>query len=116
MFMCVEECFFGCVDASMDGDSSFAVMSSTDPLECLFSCRGRHTICALVTGVQTFALPVCTAAASARCHGHDAVPCASGAVRSPAAARLAMVLERSEARRAGQECVSTCRSRWSPYN
>src|SRR3546814_1805643 len=25
-------------------------------------------------------------------------------------------LERSEARRVGKECVSTCRSRWSPYN
>src|SRR3546814_16366494 len=24
--------------------------------------------------------------------------------------------ERSEERRAGKECVSTCRSRWSPYN
>src|SRR3546814_5238934 len=24
--------------------------------------------------------------------------------------------ERSEARRGGQECVSTCRSRWSPYH
>src|SRR3546814_11399721 len=23
---------------------------------------------------------------------------------------------RSEARRVGKECVSTCRSRWSPYN
>src|SRR3546814_14655536 len=25
-------------------------------------------------------------------------------------------LERSEARRVGKECVSTCRSRWSPYH
>src|SRR3546814_12852014 len=25
-------------------------------------------------------------------------------------------LKRSEARRVGKECVSTCRSRWSPYN
>src|SRR3546814_7193847 len=24
--------------------------------------------------------------------------------------------QRSEERRVGQECVSTCRSRWSPYN
>src|SRR3546814_11413774 len=29
------------------------------------------------------------------------------------AARLA---DRSEARRVGKECVSTCRSRWSPYH
>src|SRR3546814_16522499 len=26
------------------------------------------------------------------------------------------VFLRSEARRVGKECVSTCRSRWSPYN
>src|SRR3546814_16185472 len=26
------------------------------------------------------------------------------------------VLKRSEERRVGKECVSTCRSRWSPYN
>src|SRR3546814_12295616 len=25
-------------------------------------------------------------------------------------------LDRSEERRVGKECVSTCRSRWSPYN
>src|SRR3546814_14767790 len=25
-------------------------------------------------------------------------------------------VERSEERRVGKECVSTCRSRWSPYN
>src|SRR3546814_11420043 len=25
-------------------------------------------------------------------------------------------LQRSEERRVGKECVSTCRSRWSPYN
>src|SRR3546814_1226894 len=28
----------------------------------------------------------------------------------------AMVTERSEERRVGKECVSTCRSRWSPYH
>src|SRR3546814_4282993 len=32
-------------------------------------------------------------------------------IRSPAP----VVLQRSEARRVGKECVSTCRSRWSPY-
>src|SRR3546814_3026548 len=26
------------------------------------------------------------------------------------------VLDRSEERRVGKECVSTCRSRWSPYH
>src|SRR3546814_2283851 len=30
--------------------------------------------------------------------------------------QLHVVLDRSEERRVGQECVSTCRSRWSPYH
>src|SRR3546814_14427762 len=29
---------------------------------------------------------------------------------------LANDINRSEERRVGKECVSTCRSRWSPYN
>src|SRR3546814_1657999 len=28
----------------------------------------------------------------------------------------AFAIERSEERRVGKECVSTCRSRWSPYH
>src|SRR3546814_12831512 len=28
----------------------------------------------------------------------------------------AILRQRSEERRVGKECVSTCRSRWSPYN
>src|SRR3546814_16958992 len=38
---------------------------------------------------------------------------ASQAEAQAAAARLAM---RSEERRVGKECVSTCRYRWSPYH
>src|SRR3546814_2675343 len=30
--------------------------------------------------------------------------------------RIAEVARRSEGRRLGKECVSTCRSRWSPYH
>src|SRR3546814_9908086 len=30
--------------------------------------------------------------------------------------RLGAVDQRSEERRVGKECVSTCRSRWSPYH
>src|SRR3546814_1399032 len=30
--------------------------------------------------------------------------------------RVAGCLSRSEERRVGKECVSTCRSRWSPYH
>src|SRR3546814_1033542 len=36
--------------------------------------------------------------------------------RSPVARQLAFARERSEERRVGKECVSTCRSRWSPYH
>src|SRR3546814_11770842 len=32
------------------------------------------------------------------------------------AAYVAMTGHRSEERRVGKECVSTCRSRWSPYH
>src|SRR3546814_5985556 len=30
--------------------------------------------------------------------------------------RVQLAAERSEGRRVGKECVSTCRSRWSPYH
>src|SRR3546814_12679578 len=35
---------------------------------------------------------------------------------SPVAHDAAYLFGRSEERRAGKECVSTCRSRWSPYH
>src|SRR3546814_1136479 len=96
-----------------------------------FSSRRRHTRCALVTGVQTCALPI---------------SCLSDHLRSLMKSLLAMTAEvsalrltfepdrgsqgflvklrywsaaasrRSEERRVGKECVSTCRSRWSPYH
>ena len=31
-------------------------------------------------------------------------------------ARVTALMARSEERRVGKECVSTCRSRWSPYH
>src|SRR3546814_8215733 len=34
----------------------------------------------------------------------------------PIEMRVSEVLTRSEERRVGKECVSTCRSRWSPYH
>src|SRR3546814_17141748 len=37
-------------------------------------------------------------------------------VRALASLEKAFALDRSEERRVGKECVSTCRSRWSPYN
>src|SRR3546814_7699676 len=43
---------------------------------------------------------------------------AAGAVASqePAEAAVPVTAGRSEERRVGKECVSTCRSRWSPYH
>src|SRR3546814_4601479 len=101
---------------------------------CFFSSRRRHTRCALVTGVQTCALPIYSAmvpqarlgpqyllrafqehvgrskkpwsaqCASSRCSASFQAPLAGGGVGA-----------RSEERRVGKECFSTCRSRWSPY-
>src|SRR3546814_10034195 len=74
-----------------------------------FSSRRRHTRCALVTGVQTCALPI-----SLMDWSHCIPPriadggrIISGRPGCP---------WRSEERRVGKECVSTCRSRWSPYH
>src|SRR3546814_4396014 len=94
-----------------------------------FSSRRRHTRCALVTGVQTCALPI-----SAAPGGRDMAlildlltqgaqmalvlalaPLLTGFVRK-VKARLLRRRGRSEERRVGKECVSTCRSRWSPYH
>src|SRR3546814_1167998 len=79
-----------------------------------FSSRRRHTRCALVTGVQTCALPIFRDRSSpvpprafARSGSMDLG--SSCSCRSP-------TLARSEERRVGKECVSTCRSRWSPYH
>src|SRR3546814_2456515 len=86
-----------------------------------FSSRRRHTSCALVTGVQTCALPICIGWATMRRCVPSASDQASSCV-SPAAnhaarsRRQAGKSRRSEERRVGKECVSTCRSRWSPYH
>src|SRR3546814_1669095 len=97
-----------------------------------FSSRRRHTICALVTGVQTCALPICS----------DREPIELSVIQTPPVDRLAVrtyvtpwdhvvireaflrehyrggqsFFVRSEERRVGEECVITCRSRWSPYH
>src|SRR3546814_4415621 len=95
------------------------------------SSRRRHTRCALVTGVQTCALPISRRSLLGRgelrlqsLHLVRQVGVLTlgdvelvrrrldGAV--DAGQRLFEV--RSEERRVGKECVSTCRSRWSPYH
>src|SRR3546814_5770687 len=100
---------------------------------CFFSSRRRHTRCALVTGVQTCALPISVADSCVRphspfvCCAHvSTVSTATKAVDEstsdlhalPPLLRHAPALNshRSEERRVGKECVSTCRSRWSPYH
>src|SRR3546814_2546043 len=121
-----------------------------------FSSRRRHTSCALVTGVQTCALPICPAAggdaveeaagdeevAELRRLAHDEVAVgrigdrsvdelthahgvhhrrhlprvarqrlkAVEVLRQELAGELAGNAARSEERRGGKECVSTCRS------
>src|SRR3546814_4088867 len=120
-------------------------------LLCLFLCfffsiRRRHTICALVTGVQTCALPIFSPLDRGNPdHTDRSQPCASETARERRARSLlrlpgrlraarrydhlrprrsrssdsgrrrrARLPARSEERRVGKVCVSTCRSRWSP--
>src|SRR3546814_1057742 len=76
-----------------------------------FSSRRRHTGCALVTGVQTCALPICSLSFRQGL-SRGKWPVAAGQVDEGARPTE----NRSEERRVGKECVSTCRSRWSPYH
>src|SRR3546814_1022480 len=83
-----------------------------------FSSRRRHTRCALVTGVQTCALPILPdrlPAAAACGRAHLPLMATSGGALS-SVGRASRLHRRSEERRVGKECVSTCRSRWSPYH
>src|SRR3546814_2212687 len=89
-----------------------------------FSSRRRHTSCALVTGVQTCALPISRRRRSRLCEARGSeggVP-VEGTARSPGPAVLNCRYrkggrpKRSEERRVGKEWVSTCRSRWSTYH
>src|SRR3546814_4966137 len=91
-----------------------------------FSSRRRHTRCALVTGVQTCALPISTVEVAQELGISDvavAKLCARLQAPKPPRGYWAHVRSgatprrpRSEERRVGKECVSTCRSRWSPYH
>src|SRR3546814_2759827 len=91
-----------------------------------FSGRGRHTRCALVTGVQTCALPISAPRLGVVLRGDLSRMLLAVSGNAPAPLDALLVLRdesngerprwRSEERRVGTECVSTCRSRWSPYN
>src|SRR3546814_3625290 len=103
-----------------------------------FSSRRRHTRCALVTGVQTCALPISLSGdAGGRAGNGEAVNFSGDSnlyaadlrytwapTGNPRAQEVILQSEyfwrnedgayRSEERRVGKECVSTCRYRWSP--
>src|SRR3546814_6931984 len=109
----------------------------------VFSSRRRHTICALVTGFQTCALPISVLADMLRLPDHLARRLDLRAFRVPfglsvigglvsgmagggmiyflsmytkwACPTPAAFRDRKE-RRVGTECVSTCRSRGAPYH
>src|SRR3546814_8924350 len=101
-----------------------------------FSSRRRHTRCALVTVVQTCALPICKVLAKAPspalqglfCNAaeqiDDALSHMRGGLSPQAAVRLinrdevacTFVDARSEERRGGKECVSTCKYRWKQFH
>src|SRR3546814_8737474 len=123
-----------------------------DFLFCFFSSRRRHTIGALVTGVQTCALPIfrtvqreevgiklevtpqVNAAGEVKMFIRQEVSSVAGPVSSRNSDlilnkrsfetvltvdggemfAIGGLLNRSEERRVGKECVSTCSSRWSP--
>src|SRR3546814_12896833 len=93
------------------------------------SSRRRHTSCALVTGVQTCALPICVAgslngmdpwivraagslgASPVRVFRHVTLPNIMPGVVTGAVFAFAT---RSEERRVGNECVGACSYRWLP--
>src|SRR3546814_6893535 len=103
-----------------------------------FSSRRRHTRCALVTGVQTCALPILQLGDRQELYSEFYQPLDAGSRWFVApnlfveAQNVESILDndpiaeyrlqrygyglRSEERRVGKECVSTCRSRWSPYH
>src|SRR3546814_11101379 len=98
-----------------------------------FSSRRRHTRCALVTGVQTCALPIGRGRSAVpdgvfvvprgrrdkeRGRVHGWLGKAARQSHTEAKYRHGGMLskKRSEERRVGTECVSTCSSRWSPLH
>src|SRR3546814_17902844 len=78
------------------------------------SSRRRHTRYALVTEVQTCALPI--SPARFRWPPNIEVVDALVACFNKPYKEAYGPTCRSEERRVGKECVSTCRSRWSPYH
>src|SRR3546814_2452459 len=102
-----------------------------------FSSRRRHTRCALVTGVQTCALPIYRlleamhvvdadtpgwlalflVALAALAFGEmQFLAMATTVIATATTTIVARCGCRSDERRVGKECVGTCSSRWSPLH
>src|SRR3546814_15125104 len=83
-----------------------------------FSSRRRHTRCALVTGVQDVCSSDLAVLHRIAVVADDEFEQVVGEDRIAAFFLIGDHLQqdRSEERRVGKECVSTCRSRWSPYH
>src|SRR3546814_7906542 len=96
-----------------------------------FSSRRRHTSCALVTGFQTCALRSATSCTPPACACDPCDTTVVKDVKRPALEGNVAVRDgrrlsfaeygsprgpRSEESSVGKECVSTCRSRGSPYH
>src|SRR3546814_14041270 len=54
--------------------------------------------------------------AEGRARGSEAAAAGGGGGQHGVQVQARAALRRSEERRVGKECVSTCRSRWSPYH
>src|SRR3546814_5844050 len=112
----------GCelVDCDCYGVILWLMIIEVDLLVFFFSSRRRHTRCALVTGVQTCALPISGLAVMLALGAATAADAKGRKDRDALPDDLAVFVLgntiRSEERRVGKECVSTCRSRWSPYH
>src|SRR3546814_13105689 len=68
-----------------------------------FSSRRRHTRCALVTGVQTCALPICTSRRNSAISGPISRKLTGYGTGGPIDSRETRI-RRSEERRVGKEC------------
>src|SRR3546814_3807026 len=110
----------------------FVSHNALDVVLFFFSSRRRHTRCALVTGVQTWALPIwlswdqafaAISSVPARAVGMEG---SIGSLR-PGRAGDVVIWDNdplelgsrptsSDERRVGKECGSTCRSGWAPFH
>src|SRR3546814_12097477 len=96
----------------VDPDTNIIVGSAFNP-----DLDGKMRVSVVATGIDARAVEEPQPQAS-RFGGFSATPIGAGlgGSRSWSATPAPAKVERSEERRVGKECVSTCRSRWSPYH